>query len=194
MPIQDSVSRHPERARIERDLALNIPLRRLAKKYNLSKDSLCRAKKRLPPQLKAALAGHALRPAEDLEKLRTEESEGLLSHLAAQRARLLLAQDAAAEVEQYGLVAQLASGIHRNLELTGKLVGEFAQHSVHTTISILVQPEYLQMRSELLRALAPFPEAKKAVAAVLHGVETSAAQQPSQRLLEARKGETDAGS
>jgi hypothetical protein len=70
------------------------------------------------------LAAHALRPAEDLEKLRIEESEGLLGHLAAQRARLLLSQDACIEAEQFGLVAQLAHGIHRNLELVAANISE----------------------------------------------------------------------
>jgi hypothetical protein len=41
---------------------------------------------------------------EDLEKIRTDESEGLLANLATQRARLLLAQDAAMEAEQFGIV------------------------------------------------------------------------------------------
>ena len=64
-------------------------------------------------------------------------------------------------------VATLPHGIHRNLELVGKYLGEFAQHSVSTTISILVTPEYLDLRAALLRALAPYAEARRAVAATL---------------------------
>jgi hypothetical protein len=175
---------HPDQARIERDLALGRPLQRIAKKYNISKDAAWRHRKKLPRALKAALAAHALRPAEDLERLRMEESEGLLGHLAAQRARLLISQDAALEMEQFGLVAQLASGIHRNIELVGKYLGEFASHSVQTTVSILVAPEYLTMRAALLRALAPFPDARRAVAATLHAVEEQAAQRAPQRALD----------
>jgi hypothetical protein len=103
---------HADQARIERDLAIGRPLQRIAKKYGISKDAAWRHKKHLPPQLKAALAGHALRPGEDLEAIRTSESEGLLASFAAQGARLLLAQDCALEAEQLGLVAQLAQGIH----------------------------------------------------------------------------------
>jgi hypothetical protein len=174
---------HPDQARIERDLALGRPLQRIARKYGVSKDAAWRHKKNLPPQLKAALAGHALAPEQDLDKIRVTESEGLLANLAAQRARLLLSQDAALEAEQFGLVAQLAGGIHRNLELVGKYLGEFAQHSIHTTISLLVTPEYLELRSALLRALGPHPEAKRAVAAVLHNIETTAAQRPARQAL-----------
>ena len=181
---KSTISAHIDRPRIERDLALGKPLRIIAKKYNISIAAAHRHKRKLPPQLKAALAAHALRPAEDLEKLRNEESESLLSHLAAQRARLLLSQDACIEAEQFGLVATLASGIHRNLELVGKYMGEFATHSVQTTVSILIQPEYLELRSALLRALGPYAEARRAVAATLHQVEERAAQRPPQ-LIEA---------
>lgn len=182
-PRRSSVIGHPDQARIERDLALGRPLQRIAKKYNISKDAAWRHKKHLPPQLKAALAGHALAPGQDLEQIRVSESEGLLANLAAQRARLLLSQDAALECEQFGLVSQLSGQIHRNLELVGKYLGEFAQHSIHTSISLLVTPEYLELRSALLRALGPHQEAKRAVAAVLHTVETNASQRPPQRVL-----------
>jgi hypothetical protein len=171
-----TITEHVDRARIERDLALGRPLARIAKKYGVSITAAFRHKRKLPPQLKAALAGHALRPAEDLEKLRIEESESLLSHLAAQRARLLISQDAAMEAEQFGLVAQLASGVHRNLELVGKYLGEFASHSTQTTISILITPEYLDLRTALLRALQPYGDARRAVAATLHQVEQKAAR------------------
>jgi hypothetical protein len=164
---KSTVTEHPDRGRIERDLALGRPLARIARKYGVSTTAAWRHKKKLPPQLKAALAAHALRAAEDLEKLRNDESEALLSNLAAQRARLLLSQDACIEAEQFGLVAQLAHGIHRNLELVGKYLGEFAQHSVQTTVSILITPEYLDLRAALLRALGPYQDARRAVAAAL---------------------------
>jgi hypothetical protein len=181
---KSTVTEHVDRARIERDLALGRPLSRIAKKYKISEGAAWRHKKKLPPQLKAALAGHALRPAEDLEKLRIEESESLLSHLAAQRARLLISQDACLEAEQFALVAQLSYGIHRNLELVGKYLGEFASHSTQTTISILITPEYLDLRAALLRALAPYADARRAVAATLHQVEERAAQRPPLRTLD----------
>ena len=163
---KSTITEHVDRARIERDLALGRPLGRIAKKYGVSITAAFRHKKKLPPQLKAALAAHALKPAEDLEKLRIEESESLLSHLAAQRARLLIAQDASLEAEQFGLVAQLASGVHRNIELVGKYLGEFASHTTLTT----------DLRATLLRALQPYGDARRAVAAAFLQVEEKAAQ------------------
>ena len=181
---KSTITEHPDRARIERDLAIGRPLSRIAAKYKVSIWAAHRHKAKLPPQLKAALAGHALRPGEDLEKIRVDESEGLLANLAAQRARLLLAQDCALEAEQFGLVAQLASGVHRNLELVGRYLGEFTQHITTTSISILLTPEYLDLRAALLKALAPFGEARQAVAAALHDIEGKAAQRPPQRTID----------
>jgi hypothetical protein len=190
---RSTVIGHPDQARIERDLALGRPLQRIAKKYGISKDAAWRHKKHLPAPLKAALAGHALAPGQDLEKIRTEESESLLANLAAQRARLLLSQDAAMEAEQFGLVAQLSNSIHRNLELVGRYLGEFAQHSVNTSVTLMVTAEYLTLRAALLRALGPHAEAKRAVAAVLHGLEATAAQQPRQRVIDVTPEGADAG-
>jgi hypothetical protein len=100
-------------------------------------------------------------------------SEGLLAQLAAQRARLLIAQDMATQAEQLTIVVSLAGQIHRNLELVGKYLGEFAQHSVTTTISLLVTPEYLELSAALLRAL--YGAARRALTAVLHGLEAGVA-------------------
>lgn len=169
---------HPDRARIEFDLARGVPVRAVSRKYKISKDSAYRYLKKLPPQLRAAHMGAKLRASADLEKLRIDESEGLLQNLATQRARLLLLQDNAMDTENPGLATQISGAIHRNLELVGKYLGEFAQHQIRTTVSVLVAPEYLQMRAALVRALAPYPDAKAAVAAVLHQIESRAAERP----------------
>jgi hypothetical protein len=146
---------------------------------------LCRHRKRLPPQLKAAMLAQALRPAVDLDQLRSTEGEGLLANLSAQRARLLLWQDWAASAEQFAIAAAISAQIHRNLELVGKYLGEFAQHHVVSNVSVLLSPQYLELRAALLKALAPHPEAKKAVADALHRIESEAARRTELQALPA---------
>ena len=120
-----------------------------------------------------------------MEKLRTEESEGLLQGLATQRARLLLAQDKALEDDNGQLVATLANGIHRNLELVGRYLGEMQQHSTQTVVNVLLTPQYLELRTKLIRALAPFPGARRAVAATLHETEgVAAARAPQAPMID----------
>jgi hypothetical protein len=178
MPTHSTVIDHPDRARIEYDLARGVPVRALSKKYGLSIYALYRFRKRIPAPLRAAHLGARLKAGADLDKLRIEESEGILQNLALQRARLLLNQDAAMEAGDRREVAYIADVIHRNIKLTGVYLGEFARHQVQTSINILISSEYLELRTGLMRALAPFPDARKAVAAALHVREAKMAAPP----------------
>jgi hypothetical protein len=176
------IERHPRRAQIEHDLAIGMPCRKVAVKYNLKPDACNRHRKfRMPAQLKAEKFAALLKPNTDLEKLRIDESEGLLASLAQQRARLLILQDDSLRDGKVHETALLANQIHKNLELVGKYLGEFASRSVETKISILVSPEYLQLRSALVEVLTAFPEAKRAVAAVIGKIERHAAAGPETR-------------
>lgn len=172
------IDQHPERGRIEYDLARGVPVRVVAKKFGLKPSACYRHFAKMPPQLKAEKFAALLKPAADLEKLRIDESEGLLANLAMQRARLLLMQDTAIELADAEMTQRLAGQIHRNLELVGKYLGEFAQRSINTQINVLVSPEYLQLRAALISALRLFPEARRAVAAVLGRIEHQAAHTP----------------
>jgi hypothetical protein len=173
-----TIEKHPRRGEIEHDIAVGVPSRTIARKYDLSKDCILRCSKRIPVQLKAKRYVGLLKATDDLETLRVQESDNLLRNLAMQRARILLAQDKAAALEDLMSIARLSGQIHQNLELVGKYLGEFARTTVQTNISLLVTPEYLKLRSALLHALWPFPEARRAVAAVLHDIEGAAAQEP----------------
>ena len=79
--------------------------------------------------------------------------------------------------EEHGdasMLSRVASQVHTNLELTAKLLGDLGVGGA-TINNVLVMPAYVEMRVELVRALAPFPEARQAVAAVLHQIEHNAA-------------------
>jgi hypothetical protein len=100
----------------------------------------------------------------DLDKLRTDESRSLLLHLVALRNRLFASLDAAEEYNDGKMPRHVAGQLHRNLEIGDLAVGS-------TTVNnVLIAPQYISLRVELVKALAPFPEARFAVAQVLHGV------------------------
>ena len=80
-------------------------------------------------------------------------------------------QNSAMEIGDHAKVALLAGRILQTVELAGKYLGEFAQHQIRTTVSVLIQPEYLEMRAALVSALAPYPDARRAVTAALHAIE-----------------------
>lgn len=180
----------PNRPLIERALAMGVPMVNVAKRFGYTKQSILRFRERMPQQLKAALVAAELKPKEtDLDQLRIDESEGILGNLAHQRARLLVCQDESMEAGAFGVVAQLSNTIHRNIELTGRYLGLFAQHHVSTAVNITVSEDYLKLRHALTMALRPFPEARRAVVAELHRIEgeiaqsmlTAAAERPARR-------------
>src|SRR5215204_1817549 len=171
---QCTVCRHREHAAIDLGLARGVSMGALARRYRVGADSLYRHRKaHLPPQLRAALlAGPDVEI--DLDKLRDTESQSLLANLVAIRRRLFASLDTAEECGDGNMISRVASQLHNNLEITGKLVGDLASGT--TTINnVLVMPAYVEMRVELVRALAPFSEARQAVAAVLHRIEHKAA-------------------
>ena len=171
---QCTVCGHREHAAIDLGLARGVSLGALARRYRLGHDSIYRhSKNHLPPQLRAALlAGPDVDI--DLDKLRETESQSLLANLIAIRRRLFASLDTAEEHGDGNMISRVAGQLHHNLEITGKLLGDLGVGS--TTINnVLVMPAYVEMRVELVRALAPFPEARQAVAAVLHTIEHKAA-------------------
>src|SRR5262249_50703617 len=127
------------------------------------------------PQVAAAILA-AQKPSEiDLEALQASESEGLLAQLIAQRARYQTYAESAHELGDLKEASRVERGITDNLELTAKLLGQLVQrHEVRST-SILVSPDYLELRGVIVRALQPFPEAARAVGAALHCLESKAA-------------------
>jgi len=110
----------------------------------------------------------------DLDRLKEAESQSLLANLVALRHRLFAALDAAEEYQDGGMLTRVASALHANLELTGKLLGDLGVGST-TNVNVLVMPQYVELRVALVQALASHPEARQAVATVLHQLESKAA-------------------
>jgi hypothetical protein len=128
----------------------------------------------LPPQLRASLLAGPDLEGIDLDKLKETESQSLLGNLVSLRHRLFAALDTAEEYNDAGMLTRVASALHRNLELTGQLLGDLGVGGT-TNVNVLIQPQYIELRVALVQALASFPEARQAVAVVLHQLENKAA-------------------
>ena len=167
---------HRERAAIDLALARGVSAYALSKRYGVSTHALYRhAKAHLPPQLRAQLiAGPDVDI--DLDRLRETESQSLLANLVALRHRLFAALDVAEEAADGNMLSRIAGQLHRNFELIGKLLGDLGIGQTTINQNVLVLPMYLELRIGLVEALAPYPEARIAVAEVLHKLEDKAAQ------------------
>jgi hypothetical protein len=150
----------------------------IGKRFGLSPHSVQRhGKNHLSPQMRAAVQ-HALHPsAVDLDALKASEGENLLHHLVHQRARLAQHIELAVETGDASAAIRGEGAITANLQLVSKLLGVLVNVSETRHQHLLTHPDYLRLREVLLRALAPFPDARIAVGRALAGIETRAAEE-----------------
>ncbi|NLE22082.1 MAG: hypothetical protein GX624_04800 [Actinobacteria bacterium] len=152
-----TVCRHPGRGAIDAALvAGDASLNKIAQQYGVSSYALRRHRDR---HLSPALA--ALREAEEAE--REASLQQRIERLIERAERLLRAAE-----EDGRAQAALAAvrELRSLLELLGKASGELNDRP-QVTVNLMASPEWLQLRSALLGALLPFPDARVAAAAVL---------------------------
>ena len=153
-----------------------LPVRIISARFDIPKTCVFRHRRlHMPPQLIAAIATAAHPTEIDVELLQKSESEGLLAGLIAQRARLALISEMAFSAGEISAAVSAERAVTGSLELTSRLLGMIVQrHDVRST-SLLISPDYIQLRSAIVSALRPFPEAARAVGVALAKLETEAA-------------------
>jgi transposase-like protein len=171
--------KHRERVAIELALVRGVAVSAIAKRYGVGAASLFRHRRRatcMPPQLKAKLLAGPDVAGLDLERVRTAESESLLLHLVNQRNRIFAAFDSAEEVGHLHGIVRVSAELRAIQELIGKIVGQLGTGTTVNNNVLFVSPAYIEMRMALIRALAPYPDARVAVAAALGSMEEAAAK------------------
>ena len=141
-----------------------------------------------PPELKAKLlAGPTIEGSVALEKLKTLEGKSLLLHLINLRHQLFAALDTAEYVGDGSMLSKVSGQLHHNFEITGRLLGDLGTTApTYISNNILILPSYIELRVELVNALAAFPEAKQAVAQVLHSLEAKAIEADTKDMVALR--------
>lgn len=161
MPRKCSICEHPQAEEINTALLNGVSLRNIAERYSVSKTALHRHKEsHLPADLVKA------QEAQEVAK-----ADSLLNQVAELRDKALAIL---AKAEQAGDLRTALQGIKEArgcLELLAKLQGELQER---TTVNILINPQWLSLRTVILEALDGFPEARLAVAQALREVESNA--------------------
>ncbi|MGB8685306.1 MAG: hypothetical protein WCD12_20670 [Candidatus Binatus sp.] len=143
----------------------------------LSDSSIYRHRKHLPAavieSLQAKSLGAVLGKGVTLDELRAQESQNLLAHLIAYRAELDSDIGTARGNGDLRTVASLVGRRNHLLEVLARLLGELGITTVTNNVALVASPDYLAMRSALMKALMPFPDARRAVAAALTGLEAA---------------------
>ena len=152
-----TVCRHPDRPEIDRQLAGGMSNLGVAEKWALSKDSVRRHR---ATHLSAALkAVHTKRETAGATKA-VDRAESLY----AKASKIL---EAAEEGGQGQLALAAIKELRATVELLAKLSGELDERPQINVLNVAASPEWLATQSAMLAALAPFPEARLAVAGAL---------------------------
>lgn len=172
MSRQPEIANHPDRAQIEIGLANGIAMRTLGKRYGLTQSQLSRYRAdHMPEELIHRLRTRGNRSDEELAQVREIESKSLLDHFAWQRARLYQVADRAGKIGDDAGETRALSAAGKVSELIGKLLGDMGAHTTinNTQINFTADPRWHAIRTELVRALKPYPDAwSAAVGAIAH--------------------------
>ncbi len=152
---------HPDRESIDRALVSGESMRPLSALYRVSEDALARHKEKhlSTAMLKGKAAKEETHADDLLSKVRTLEGHAN---------RIAVKAEAAGD---FRAALQGIRELTRIVELLAKLLGELDERSLE--VNILVAPEWLQVRTVLMDALTPYPEARTAVASKLLTLEAS---------------------
>jgi hypothetical protein len=149
---------HPERHSIDEVLVTGAPYRSVAKRFALCESAVYRHKTdHLPAHLLKAREVEEVAQADDL----LEQVRNLQSH----------ALDILERAEKAGDLRTALAAISQargNLELLAKLSGELQQEG---TVNLHLSPEYLEVRTAILVAVEPYPEAARAISRAMLGIE-----------------------
>ena len=160
MPRKCSICEHEKVEEINKALLEGVSLRDLAGRYSISKTALHRHKDgHLPAKLVKA------QEAREIAKADT-----LLDQVAGLRDKAL---SILAKAEQAGDLRTALQGVREAkgcLELLARLQGELQEQA---TVNILINPQWLSLRTVILEALDRYPEARQAVARALREVESN---------------------
>jgi len=159
MPRTCTVCTHEQRDAIDRALVAGEAFRHIAARFGTSTAALVRHKTdHIPAHLaKAEEAKSAAQADSLLDRLLT---------LSKETAAILT--EARTGKEKDNRLALLAiARAEKQLELQAKLLGELKEGA---TVNVLVLPEWLSLRALVLEALAPYPQARVAVADALRRI------------------------
>jgi hypothetical protein len=175
-----TICRHEHRALIESTRLAGASLDTIAAKYSVSRDAVHRhMHAHVSDDLRAELL--AAVPLEQLAAEAAREGLTVLQYLSLTRGILVKQLQLASSVNDHHATSALAGKLNETNRLIGQITGEMsALASSHINITqnniALLQdhPAFARVQASLLRALAPFPDARNAVVKALRELDARA--------------------
>jgi len=157
MPPKCTICHHSEREAIDRALVSGETLRDIAQRFAVSRDALQRHKAHIPT---AVAAAH--------EAGEVAEADRLLSTV---RDLLQAAIGTITQAEAGGDLRTKLAAIREARETAKLLLEVYGELQTQPTFNIIMAPEWVEVRTVVLQALDPYPDARLAVAGALKKVE-----------------------
>ncbi len=155
MPRTCTICSHPDHAIIDAALLAGTPFRNIAEQHAVSVGALFRHRDHLPATLLHAK-----------EIAQVAQADDLLAQVRDLQHRTLRILDSAEQAGDRRTALTAIREARGNLELLGKLAGELQDGQ-----TVIVSPEWQRVRAVVIAALAPYPEARAAVAGELLALE-----------------------
>jgi hypothetical protein len=167
---------HPQRPAIDLAIALGVSKRQIGQRHKIDADAGWRhSRAHLTPEIKAALATKVLNREGDMRRVLLEEGTGIVDALKAVRGPLFGLFLAAVDSADAKIAAHLAGRLHESLQLSARVTGDLVPHASVSITNVLLSPDFMRLRTELLRVLSRFPEARDQVARVFRAAGERAA-------------------
>lgn len=163
MPRTCTVCNHKKVDEIDRLLRIKNDIAKIAQEFALSYDALYRHAK----------ANHHIRDVTAIpSSSEFATSEAIYKEIENWHAE---AKDLQQQAKEDGDIKTALLGLDKALkclELLAKINGQIREQNITFNLqqnNILLDPEWVQLRTKILYALDPYPEAKEAVASAIHG-------------------------
>lgn len=150
MARQCTACTHPKTEALSLELIQGETIRGVARKYKLSTSAVARHKKHLPHELLQSSTAQALVQAGSVMQ-RVQELESRADRIY---------HEAMANKKQE-LALRALKEMREVTSLYAKLAGELETQTIHQHVHI--SPEWLSLRSVMLNALLPYPDAREAL-------------------------------
>jgi hypothetical protein len=171
-----SVCKHPDKWRIELLRAGGASLDSLAEKFSVGRDAIHRHwQAHVTADAKGSyLAGPS--QMADLHAKAAAEGESVVDYFRIIRTALMASLTACSEAGDARGVAIVAAQLIATLEKLGKITGEIATiaGTLNVNVAVLQHPEFARAQAMLLKALAPYHDARMAVVAALRELDADA--------------------
>ena len=170
------VAAHPQRRKIEVEIASQVPMTRIAQRYGLSKYAIWRHAAQMPEDLKARLKVTPEPAVMDPEALKRSEGQTLMAHLIAERVRQQRIADRAQTLGDLTMELKASGRVVETLTQVAKILGELP--TGHTTINqtFLLSSDWTNIRRAIMGALSPYRDARAAVVDALRQLEAGEMQ------------------